>query len=110
MPRNRFQNALEIQEGLAQYTGVKVAARYPAEAIVSAVLGLATAPRKPSFVRSFAYASGPAYGLLLDASSSGWRGHLDPRSDLGAILQHALPIPLPAELSPGTHDGANRMP
>ena len=91
------ENALEIQEGLAQYTGVKAAARYPAEATIDAVLGLATAPRKPSFVRSFAYASGPAYGLLLDALSPGWRSRLDPRSDLGSILQHALSITLPAD-------------
>jgi len=92
------ENALEIQEGLAQYTGIEVSARYRAEAVVDAVIGLAVAPHKPSYVRSFAYGSGPAYGLLLDASPMSWRDALTPQSDLGSMLQQALSITMPAHL------------
>jgi hypothetical protein len=46
-------------------------------------------------VRSFAYVSGPAYGLLLDAMGSSWRKGLTPRSDLGILLALAIGIELP---------------
>lgn len=66
----------------------------------TAAQGLALAERDASFVRSFAYASGPAYGVLLDAAAPGWREALGPDSDLGALLARALgldPSAAPAE-------------
>jgi hypothetical protein len=66
------ERATEITDGLASYTGTVLAAQSASEAIASAVDRLATAEAQDSFVRTFAYASGPAYGLLLDATSSGW--------------------------------------
>ena len=39
-----------------------------------------------SFVRSFAYTSGPGYGLLLDERLPGWRAKLSADSDLAALL------------------------
>src|SRR5690606_27184176 len=52
----------------------------------------------PSFVRSFAYASGPAYGLLLDQADPGWHRRLDADADLGALLAraHGIGPPDPA--------------
>src|SRR5881397_3952241 len=48
----------------------------------SALQLLADAEDGESFVRTFTYTSGPAYGLLLDAASRGWtrtvRGSDDP--------------------------------
>jgi hypothetical protein len=49
----------------------------------------------PSFVRSFAYLSGPAYGLLLDATDTPWRKGLKPAQDLGSLLAGALSLPAP---------------
>jgi hypothetical protein len=66
------ERAAEITEGLAQYTGTVLAADTTADAIASALDQLVEAETQDSFVRTFAYASGPAYGLLLDATSSGW--------------------------------------
>jgi hypothetical protein len=54
---------------------------------------LSRGEKQPTFVRSFAYASGPAYGLLLDDAAPGWRAELTPRSDLGAMLGAALELP-----------------
>ena len=45
-----------------------------------------------SFVRTFAYASGPAYGLLLDAASPGWQRALRSSDDLGILLMNALAV------------------
>jgi hypothetical protein len=50
-----------------------------------------------AFTRSFAYASGPAYGLLLDGASPNWNHKLRAPGDLGQILGAAFGIDLPGE-------------
>ena len=85
----------EISEGLAAYTGTVLAAESAAEAIASAIDLLAnaeTAALEASFVRSFAYMSGPAYGLLLDASSPGWTRRVRGTDDLGTLVMRALAV------------------
>ena len=86
------EHALEINEGLASYTGMVLAAHSRAEAIADAVDGLAIADSGESFVRTFAYASGPAYGLLLDAASPGWTRTIRASDDPALLLMHALRI------------------
>ncbi|HET9532259.1 MAG TPA: hypothetical protein VFQ92_18005, partial [Blastocatellia bacterium] len=54
--------------------------------------------KRSSFVRSFAYVSGPAYGTLLDEAGATWRKKLTARDDFGALLQKAMRIDLPARL------------
>src|SRR5262249_37501297 len=45
-----------------------------------------------SFVRTFAYQSGPAYGLLLDAASPGWPRRVRASDDPPLLLMHALGV------------------
>ncbi len=45
-----------------------------------------------SFVRTFAYMSGPAYGLLLDASSPGWTRRVRGTDDLATLVMRALAV------------------
>ena len=80
---------LELNEGLAEYTGLRASARSRAQAIADALVDLNHFAQMPTFVRSFAYASGPAYGLLLDATAPGWRTRLHGRPDLGELLRKA---------------------
>lgn len=70
------ETALELNEGLAEYTGVVIANSSMDARIAAAVRGLVGHAGDPSYVRSFAYASGPAYGLLLDRFSPGWRARV----------------------------------
>jgi hypothetical protein len=86
------ERAQEITEGLAAYTGTVLAAPSAADAIGSAIDLLAHAEAGESFVRTFAYQSGPAYGLLLDAASPGWTHRLRGTDDLGALLMEALAL------------------
>jgi acetyl esterase/lipase len=89
------ERAQEILEGLAAYTGTVLAAESAADAIVGAVdllAGMEAAALEASFVRTFAYVSGPAYGLLLDASSPGWRRRLRGTDDLATLLMGALAV------------------
>jgi len=81
------ENALELNEGLAEYTGVKLSSADLQETVVRADLILRQARNNPTFARSFAYISGPAYAALLDLSDRPWRIGLKSSSDLGALLQ-----------------------
>ncbi|HEY8795983.1 MAG TPA: hypothetical protein VIM15_13680 [Gemmatimonadaceae bacterium] len=84
------EHGLEQNEGLAEYTGVRVGnptaelQRKMALRDLSAHVGDAT------FVRSFAYATGPAYGLLLDRFAPGWHARLGSGEGFDAILRRAL--------------------
>jgi hypothetical protein len=83
------ERAQEITEGLAAYTGTVLAAQSAADAIVGALELLANAEAAESFVRTFAYVSGPAYGLLLDASSPGWTRRVRGTDDLATLVMRA---------------------
>lgn len=77
------ENALELNEGLAEYTGCALGAVSPGERALEL---LKEGESKPSYTRSFAYASGPAYGVLLDGYSRRWRRMVEPGQDLGQLL------------------------
>lgn len=86
------ENALEMNEGLAEYTGVKLSSSDVQETAVRANLILRQARNNPTFARSFAYVSGPAYGALLDLSGRPWRVGLKPAADLGVLLQQRYAV------------------
>ena len=86
------ERAQEITEGLAAYTGTVLAAQSAADAVVGALDLLANAEQAESFVRTFAYMSGPAYGLLLDASSPGWTRRVRGTDDLATLVMRALAV------------------
>jgi hypothetical protein len=86
------ERALEINEGLASYTQAVLPAPSETEAIAGAIDELTAAEEGESFVRTFAYASGPAYGLLLDAASPGWTRKVRASDELSTLLMRALAI------------------
>jgi hypothetical protein len=102
------ERALDINEGLASYTQAVLPAQSGAEAIASALDELTAADGGESFVRTFAYASGPAYGLLLDAASPGWTRKVRASDDLATLLARALAIQpvADAELAAARYGGA----
>lgn len=88
---------VERNEGLAEYTGRKVAAAANAESVLPALVrSLAAADASPSYVRSAAYVTGPAYGVLLDRWSPRWRSGLSTTSDLPGLLAKYLGTPITA--------------
>ena len=90
--RVESERALDINEGLASYTQAVLPAQSEADAIASALDELTAAEGGESFVRTFAYASGPAYGLLLDAASPGWTRKVRASDDPAALLMRALAV------------------
>src|SRR5690606_19358964 len=118
--RRLFENAatdeaaLEINEGIPEYTGVRIGLQRDEQRLAYAVYDLARFLDAPSFVRSFAYASGPAYGLLLDQADPAWRSQLGDGADLGALLAAAhgidngVPTGLAARVRRHDADGSLR--
>jgi hypothetical protein len=95
--------ALEIAEGVPEYTGVRVGLETPGERTAFAVHDLERFVSAPTFVRSFAYATGPAYGLLLDEADPAWRTKLNDGQRLDQLLMAAWHIDI------GARDLAARM-
>ena len=93
------ERALEMNEGLAEYTGVRLSGRTDVELPGYLAGRLDSAPnRLPTFVRSFAYETGPVYGYLLDQVKTNWRTQLKKTDDLAIILQGALGLKEPVDL------------
>jgi hypothetical protein len=92
------ERALEMHEGLAEYTGFKLSAQAETELIDRLTKQIDQAAGRPTLVGYFAYASGPAYGVLLDAVGADWLKGLTPQNDLGELLQSSLKIKLPPDL------------
>lgn len=90
------EGALESNEGVAEYTGVRLGLSTPKARVAYAVRDLSAFVPAPSFVRSFAYATGPAYGLLLDQADPGWRGKLASGQRMDQLLGTALRMPASA--------------
>lgn len=89
------EDLLELNEGLAEYTGMKVSARTPGELTASVIYNLRQGHFRPSYVRSFAYITGPAYGYLLDSTGRDWRKQLladDKKRPLTELLSQAFGV------------------
>jgi hypothetical protein len=86
------ERQLELNEGLAEYTGY-VLSGLPRSALYDRIaVQLAQYEQQENFARSFAYASGPAYAVLLDASAKPWRKGLNAKSDLTCIVARVYNI------------------
>lgn len=100
--------SLERNEGLAEYTGLKLCGLPEGVLAEHAARKLGRDETAASFVRSFAYATGPAYGVLLDELGVDWRAGVDAQSDLSALVSKALAWVPPAELARAAEERAAR--
>ena len=94
-----LEAALEMQEGLAEYTGARLALDVTGAREDRVARQLAELETRPSYVRSFAYATGPALGLLLDRYAPGWRGRVREERDMTRLLADALHFTPPPDLA-----------
>jgi hypothetical protein len=85
-----LERTLEIQEGLAEYTGAKLALAMTAAGEERVARDLSDFEARPTYVRSFAYATGPALGLLLDRYAPSWRADIARERDAAGQLAQAV--------------------
>ena len=86
----KTEASLEIAEGVPEYTGSMTGSPDYDSARWRAIAKLANPDQTITFPRTFAYTSGPPYGMLLDQRMPGWRKTLTRDSDLGAMLEQTL--------------------
>ena len=84
----------ERHEGLAEYTGVRMAGGSIADQRRIAVKALTDLESREHLTRSFAYATGPAYGLLLDEVRPGWRLELGRGLGPAQLARRAIGVTL----------------
>jgi hypothetical protein len=89
--------ALDRNEGLASYTGVRLGAGQDADFYAARTLD--SYDSHNAYARAYAYASGPAYGLLLDQARPDWRREI-------AATAYAPADLLSAELRPDSPSSA----
>jgi hypothetical protein len=85
-----LEAALEMHEGLAEYTGERLAMFVTGEGPARVARGVRAFDARPTYVRSFAYATGPALGLLLDRLRPAWRPEVRRTRRPGTLLATAV--------------------
>jgi hypothetical protein len=102
------ERALELNEGLAEYTGMRLGGADDDAQLQYAIRGLKSYDNTGPLVRRFAYAMGPPYGLLLDRARPDWREDVHEKSDLSRMLQRAVRFRRPPALAAEALERAGR--
>lgn len=88
-----LEAALELHEGLAEYTGIALALAAMGQPASRAADFLDAFQSRPSYARALGYGTGPGVGLLLDRYAPGWRARVAQRG-FAAQLADKVRIPL----------------
>jgi len=105
------ERELEMHEGLAEYTGAAFAEPEIAKRAPHLIDKLRDAETTPTFVRSFAYASGPAWGTLIEMKHPRWTRAAKSSDDLGNLAADAWHVAAAqnAEARATSYDGAKLL-
>jgi len=83
------ERQLEMHEGLAEYTGFALAEPRRDVRRLAIVEHVVSFQSRDSYVRSFAYASGPAWGAAVEMRKPRWTRSLKASDDLGELARRA---------------------
>lgn len=92
------ENQLELNEGLAEFTGVIISNRNKAEVSAFFQNEINEFFKNPTFVRSFAYYTIPVYGYLLYDKDKNWNKAISVSTDLTDYFIKAFNISIPRDL------------
>ncbi|MCJ0742533.1 hypothetical protein [Pedobacter montanisoli] len=95
---NIMENSLELNEGIAEFTGVIVSGRNKTQATAFFTKGISNFFTNPTFVRSFAYQTIPIYGYLLYNKDKNWNKKINSKTDLTDYFTKAFNINIPTYL------------
>jgi len=96
---NSTENLLELNEGLAEYTGLKFSGRNNDQMIPHLLNSLREFHKNKTYVRSFAYQTVPIYGYLTSRYVDYfWNKEIDMNSDLAYYFMSAFEIATPPNL------------
>jgi hypothetical protein len=92
------ENLLELNEGVAEFTGVMLSGRNDKEMRDHLVRAIDGFIKSPTYVRSFAYHTIPVYGYLLCITKKDWNKALSANTNLTEYFTKTFDIALPGDL------------
>ncbi|MCS4304930.1 hypothetical protein [Chryseobacterium sp. BIGb0232] len=92
---NVSENLLELNEGMAEFTGVIIGGRNKTQSEAFLVDGINDFFKNATFVRSFAYYTVPVYGYLLYNKDKNWNKKMTGKTDLTDYFIKAFNITIP---------------
>lgn len=96
------ENLLELNEGIAEYTGLVISGRNKKQSTEHFVQSINSFLSNPTFVRSFAYQTIPIYGYLLVNTKKGWNREITIKTNLTNYFIKIFDISLPNDLKKTT--------
>lgn len=96
------ENLLELNEGIAEYTGLVISGRNEKQTIEHFVKSINSFLRNPTFVRSFAYQTTPIYAYLLAITKKSWNREITVKTNLTDYFIKKFDLSLPNDLKKAT--------
>lgn len=93
------ENALEINEGLAEYTAIMLSGRNEKELKLYLATRINQFYGNPTFVRSFAYQTIPMYGYLLSKNKPNWQNKILSETNLTDYFFKTFRFQIPTSIS-----------
>lgn len=93
------ENLLELNEGIAEYTGLIISGRNKKQTTAFLTNGIDDFFKNATFVRSFAYHTIPVYGYLLYNKDKNWNKKITAKMDLTDYFIKAFNIHIPVNLN-----------
>ncbi|MEJ5051487.1 hypothetical protein WH221_16785 [Chryseobacterium culicis] len=92
------ENLLELNEGIAEFTGLIVSGRNKDQTRLYLLNGIDGFMKNPTFVRSFAYYTTPVYGYLLYLKDPDWNKKINAKTDLTGYFIKAFDVRIQTDL------------
>lgn len=92
------ENALELNEGVTEYTGYVISGRNKSLAILHFEEQTNKFIQNPTYVRTFAYNTIPVYGFLLRRTTKYWNKQIDAKTNLADYFIKEFHISLPNDI------------
>ncbi|CAN5571002.1 hypothetical protein BH10BAC5_BH10BAC5_13410 [soil metagenome] len=102
---DKTENLLELNEGLAEYTGSEISGRSKKLTLEHFLKSIDDFMNNPTFVRSFAYQTIPVYGYLVKKFKKNWNKNITLNSNLTEYFRKAFELDLPMDI----RDKADRL-
>ena len=96
------ENQLELNEGLAEYTGWVISHRNAEQTAQHFSNAVQSFIANPTYVRSFAYQTTPMYGYLLRAKKLNWNKDMSQQTNLTEYFTTAFNVSIPNDFKEQT--------
>lgn len=93
-----LENTMELNEGLAEYTGEITCGRGRLERVQHFADRVNEFMQNPTFVRSFAYHTTPMYGWLLSERQPSWTKNISNETQLTSFFTNAFSVDIPMDV------------